>query len=179
MTDAERNDLLDDVNRFPRRWTAQALADALNLTEAERTDLKVRTIGSVDVTPRERKRLSKLRKRERDRERRRIRRRDDGSRTRAQYLADVKSTEPWLAAGMRRATYYLRRKIAASETVGLGASPIKFSNASDSPSPKEQAEVPKVRWGKEIVEQQVASYRRVQPAELSNPSPSNASGRKW
>ena len=33
LSDAERDELLDEVNRFPRRWTAQALGNELNLTE--------------------------------------------------------------------------------------------------------------------------------------------------
>jgi hypothetical protein len=42
LTDAERDDLLEECK--PRQWNAQALADELNLTNAGRGNLKVRTI---------------------------------------------------------------------------------------------------------------------------------------
>jgi hypothetical protein len=131
MADTERDNLLDEVNRFPRRWTAQALANKLNLTDADRQRLKIRTIGAVDVTPKERKRLSKRRKREQERERQRAKR--HGLRTRAQYLVDVKSKEPWVAAGMKRRTWYRRRKLAANDTVALGVLEIKLPNRSNTP----------------------------------------------
>jgi hypothetical protein len=77
MTADERDALLNEVNHAPRRWTAQALANELNLTIADRDRLGIRTIGAVDVTPLKRKQLSKRRKRDRDRERLRTKRRAD------------------------------------------------------------------------------------------------------
>jgi hypothetical protein len=74
MTDDERDELLEEVNESPRRWTAQALADALNLTNAERSHRRVRTIGAVDVTPEERQQRSQRKKRERERDRQRAKR---------------------------------------------------------------------------------------------------------
>jgi hypothetical protein len=56
----EQDSLLDEINRFPRRWTAQALATALNFTETERRKLRVRTVGSIDVTKEERQQQRKL-----------------------------------------------------------------------------------------------------------------------
>ena len=65
--------LLEGVNRFPRIWTAQALALKLNLTEVDRRGLGIRTIGAVDMTPAERKQQRKLRDRQRQRDKRRAR----------------------------------------------------------------------------------------------------------
>jgi hypothetical protein len=107
MPDDERDALLDEVDRHPRFWRAQALAKALNLTLAVRDDLKLRTVGAVDASRAKRKRLSKQRKSQKWHAKQRA----AGKRTRAQYLADVKkdpkkrsiakqaaAPDPWQAA---------------------------------------------------------------------------------
>lgn len=108
----ERDDLLQEVTRFPRRWTAEALAAKLNLTEVDRRKLKIRTIGAVDMTAEERKQQRKLR----ERARKRLRRRSGGAKKREQYLADSKSRlKPWKAAGVSRRTWYRRAKGSAAD----------------------------------------------------------------
>lgn len=54
ITAAELEQLVDDVRTKPRRWRADTLAERVNLTEAERSRLKITTIGAVDVTKAER-----------------------------------------------------------------------------------------------------------------------------
>jgi hypothetical protein len=104
LTVVEHEDLLQLVIRSPRLWSAQALAIQLNLTEAERRALKVRTIGSVDLTPEERQRQRKLH----DRARKQKARRTKGAKSRDEWLAaHSKSREkPWLALGIGRSAYY-------------------------------------------------------------------------
>jgi hypothetical protein len=109
LTDNEKDELLEAE---PRRWTAQALANKLNLTEAERRALKVRTIGSVDLSPAERKLQRKLQ----DRAHKRKARRAAKMQTRAEYLDAMKNRlKPWEAAGVSRATWYRRHGTGLSE----------------------------------------------------------------
>ncbi len=95
--------LLEGVNRFPRIWTAQALALKLNLTEVDRRGLGIRTIGAVDMTPAERKQQRKLRDRQRQRDKRRAR----GATPRESSKSRLK---PWEALGMSRPTFYRKFK---------------------------------------------------------------------
>jgi hypothetical protein len=116
LTGIEQEDLLQWVIRSPRLWKAQALAIQLNLTEAERSRHGIRTIGSVDMTPEERKQQRKLQ----DRARKRKARRTKGAKPREQWLAaNSKSREkPWLALGMGRSAYYKHLK--AGRLTGSG-----------------------------------------------------------
>lgn len=108
LTDSEREDLMAEVSRSPRYWTSEALAQALRLTEAERTALGgVPTIGAIDVTPRQRRKLRK----DRNRIRMANARRAAGAMPRAAYEANsARRTKPWENAGISRATYYRRLK---------------------------------------------------------------------
>jgi len=58
-----RPDEVEAVLAKPFRYGADKLAQRLNLTEADRRRLKVKTIGAVDMTREERKAASKRRKR--------------------------------------------------------------------------------------------------------------------
>ena len=66
--EAER--LAKRVAAEPRKWTADALAWRLRLSMAERTTLKITTIGAFDMSKAERETIQKERKRERERARR-------------------------------------------------------------------------------------------------------------
>ena len=63
-----------------------------------------KAIGTIDMTPEERKQKRKLR----DRDRKRSARRANGLTSRDQYLATNSKSrrKPWEAAGVSRATYY-------------------------------------------------------------------------
>jgi hypothetical protein len=50
LTGAELDDLLQDVIRHPRYWSARELGIKLSLTEVERSKYKIRTIAAVNVT---------------------------------------------------------------------------------------------------------------------------------
>jgi len=70
MPQHEAEGLADRVAAEPRKFTADALPWRLRLAMAERTQLKITTIGAFDVTKAERAAIQKERKRERDRARR-------------------------------------------------------------------------------------------------------------
>jgi hypothetical protein len=87
----------------PIRWRADALGRLLRLTDAERTELKITTIGSVDVPRAERMK----RRRERARQRKAAKRRAAGAVPRAEYLARCRAKpKPWVILGVSRSGYY-------------------------------------------------------------------------
>jgi hypothetical protein len=50
LTGTELDDLLQDVIRHPRYWSARELGIKLSLTEVGRSKYKIRTIAAVNVT---------------------------------------------------------------------------------------------------------------------------------
>jgi hypothetical protein len=67
MAEAEFQDLLEEARENPRFWSAQDLADALQLTEERRTALRIKTIGSINMTKRQRKQRRKAKNTEQHR----------------------------------------------------------------------------------------------------------------
>lgn len=131
---AEKEALLEETVRFPRRWTAQSLGIQLNLSQKEHLDLNIRTIGPLGVVPGQQKLLRKLR----DRAKKERKRRAVGIKPRDQYLAECKSRlKPWEAAGMSRRTWYRRLKKS-----GTGLSSINSSIAGGHTCATEQAVTP-------------------------------------
>jgi hypothetical protein len=133
-TDADREALFEKASRFPRRWTAKALGERLNLREDDRLKLKIRTIGAVDMTPGLRKRLRKIK----DKGRKYLARRAANMQTRAEYLATHTTSHdrPWEAEGISRRTWYRRQK------VGTGLSAMKSDGSEGHTCATEQAERP-------------------------------------
>jgi hypothetical protein len=87
--------------------TAAELAEVMNLAEADRVRLAIRTIGAVDVTPPQRKDKKKAG----DRARKDKKRRAAGKQTREQYLSGAKTrTKPWDIKGISRATWYRQQR---------------------------------------------------------------------
>lgn len=85
---------------------ADEIASLLNVTWIERTELKLTTIGCIDVPKAERDQ----RRKERHRLAQKNRRRRQGARPRDQYLkASISRRQPWVSAGVSRATWYRRR----------------------------------------------------------------------
>jgi hypothetical protein len=110
MEEDERESLIERVLDKPLRFTADWLAQRLNVTEEERTRLGITTIGSIEKTSAERKAERKERKRVRDRRNKEHQRRTEGRKPRAQSLS---KTQPWKAAGISRRAWYYRRQAAS------------------------------------------------------------------
>jgi hypothetical protein len=71
---ADRERLISEVTGCPLKWSADKLAWKLGLTDADRTRLKITTIGAVDCSRDQRKARDRARRAERERQRRAIRR---------------------------------------------------------------------------------------------------------
>ena len=99
--------LLEQIQAFPQKWRSDTLGRKINLTGAEWRILRLRTIAPIDMTRKERAAFSQALARER----RQARRRAQGKKPRAEYLAmSLSRTEPWLAANISRSTWYRRGK---------------------------------------------------------------------
>ncbi len=90
------------------RWLSpDEMAWRIALSVADRKRLRIRTIGAVGVTARQRKTQQKNTRAEREAERRR----DAGAKSREDYLVgSLSRTEPWKQLGISRAQWYRRRK---------------------------------------------------------------------
>jgi len=95
---AAADELIAKVIARPRKFRADTLAKLLNVTDAERRALGLRTIGATDRDAEARK----ADRRAADRERKRAARRA-AARPRKPTLAE---SRPWVALGMSRATWY-------------------------------------------------------------------------
>jgi hypothetical protein len=110
MSAQETDDLINAVIAKPLRWRADKLATRLNLREADRARLGIKTIGAVDMTKAEREAAWKARKRQAKRERRR----KQGAKPRAEYLAaSAERAKPWEEEGISRRTWYRRQQATA------------------------------------------------------------------
>ncbi len=101
LTDDELDTLIEDVGPG-KYWTKDALAKELNLDNATRTRLEIRTIGAVDRTKAQRAKDC----REREAAAARSRRAKAGA---APHAASVEQAKPWSALGISRRTYYRNR----------------------------------------------------------------------
>jgi hypothetical protein len=101
--------IIETAIHRPRRWRAETLGKLLGLTDAERSSLRITTIGAMDTTKVERLQRSKQLRRDRERKRRA----KQSTRSREEYLStSVARTKPWQAEGISRRTWYRRRKMA-------------------------------------------------------------------
>ena len=103
-----------------RWWKADALAREFGLDDATRTRLKIKTIGAVDCTKRQRKNRRRRKRIAADR----ARRAKAGARPHALSAAAI---QPWLDEGISRSTYYRRRRAAQErdgKTVEIDSRPI-------------------------------------------------------
>ena len=104
-------DAAPEALRRRRVDTADQCAERLRLSYAERTLLRITTIGSFDVNKRQRAKLRKERKRIRDRERQARKRAQRGALPRPEYLArSLARTQPWKQHGIHRRTWERRRR---------------------------------------------------------------------
>jgi hypothetical protein len=126
ISEKEAEHVIDEANTVPARRGADALGRFLRLSDDARTALQICTIGSFDVSKRQRA----ARRRRRDRARKEIQRRDAGAKPRAEFLAanTTSRLQPWKAAGISRRTWYYRRK--ADAQVPGSQLPVGASSAS-------------------------------------------------
>lgn len=73
FTIAEQEELIVATIASPQRWKADSLAWRLRLTDADRTALKITTIGAIDCTKAQREQRRKAKHAERSRKRRALR----------------------------------------------------------------------------------------------------------
>ena len=94
----------------PADYTDDELAVKLEIKFVARQGLKLWSFGACDLSREERRRSVARDKKTKDRERAAAHRRAKGAETRADYEAvSLTKTEPWIAAGMTRRTWYRRR----------------------------------------------------------------------
>jgi len=111
MSEDEARELRLDINAMPmwqRKPMASTVGERLNVPYAERARLGLRTIGPCDMTEAVMALIRKQKKRQRDRLRRQLR----GQQSRADYLANHRTSkeQPWVAHGISRPTWYRRIK---------------------------------------------------------------------
>lgn len=102
----ERDRLITAVMDNPLRWRADTLGRMLGLTTADRTLLKIRSIGPIDSTAAERNEARRLK----SIERKRLKRRSAGKPLRGDIVHNsIASMAPWTTAGVSERTWYRRR----------------------------------------------------------------------
>jgi len=106
MTVDELASLTADVMTGPRKFKADTLGRRLKLSQREREELAITTIGAFDFNAEQRRAARKHRRRMKERERRKVR----GAKPRADYQANaISRSKPWEALGISRATWYRNR----------------------------------------------------------------------
>jgi hypothetical protein len=109
IAEEQAEQIINEADTVPKCRKADALGRYLRLTDKMRTALGITTIGSFDLSKRQRA----LRKRERSRARKEMKRRAAGQKSRVEFLATAKSQrQPWKAEGISRRTWYRRRGVA-------------------------------------------------------------------
>jgi hypothetical protein len=108
MPEAELDDMVDDVGEG-KFWTPAALGKALNLTNAERMRLDIRTIRPVDRT----KKQLEQDCRERHAKAEAARRAKAGAKPQA---TSAERMQPWKTAGISRAKWYRLKRHETFET---------------------------------------------------------------
>jgi hypothetical protein len=107
MPIAELDALIAEAIAKPKRWRADKLAWRLRLTAADRSALRITTIGAIDASKGQRS----ARRRERDRKRKMLNRRASGAQPRPEYEAQsLERAQPWTMLGISRRTWYRHGK---------------------------------------------------------------------
>ena len=109
ITEEQAEQVINEADTVPKCRKADALGRYLRLSDETRTSLGICTIGSFDMSKRQRA----LRRRERSRARKEMKRRAAGKKSRVEYLAAaISKTQPWRAEGISRRTWYRQRGVA-------------------------------------------------------------------
>jgi hypothetical protein len=122
-------DVVRDALRSPRNDRADECAKRLRLSYAERTKLRITTIGAYDVPKSDRTALRKVRKRLADRERAAMKRAQRGAVTRTEYLAkSLSRIRPWAEEGISRRSWERRRRKRTQPVLGELDASASYSN---------------------------------------------------
>lgn len=158
-----------------RDLRADAIANLLRVTMAERLALGLQTIGACDVVPEERQKIMKDRKMENDRARQRAKRVAEGRQDRAEYEANSFSrTKPWEAAGISRRTWERRRVASVSKQEDIQ---FRDTPASSAPNRVEE-ERTRPRERPESISTRSASMQAAEPSSRRAAKRSGAEGRR-
>jgi len=131
ITEAEASAVTEEASICRKHLSADNLARFLGVTFAQRQDLGLTTIGSVNVKKRARKELRKRACRLRKERMRRAR----GMRPQSESRS---ATQPWKVEGMSRRTWYRRNKLATGTGTTLSAPSYSFPE--DRPVPTGMSE---------------------------------------
>ena len=104
FSESEAEPLIEAAIKRPRRWKADTLAKRLNLTDAERSRLKIKTVGAVDCTKEQRAK----RRCEKDRLDKEAKRRAAGAKPQSK---SINRTKPWEQEVISRSTWYRRKRV--------------------------------------------------------------------
>jgi hypothetical protein len=123
MDESEFQSLVAEAFENPRFWGAQELAHTLQLTDERRSALKIKTIGAIDVSKRQRNKRRKVRNKEDHTAARRAK----GVKPRDEWLAEhaTNRDKPWEAENISRRTYF--RRLAKAKTDGTATSDTSLS----------------------------------------------------
>jgi hypothetical protein len=158
MNESAAASLLEQIEAFPQKWRSDTLGRKLNLTGAEWRTLRLRTIAPVDMTRQERVAFSQAIARQRRQARRRV----QGKKPRAEYLAkSFNQTKPWLALNISRSTWYRRGKPTPS-TSDTSVDTIKILKATTRPVPPSTGMVGEKGWPSGTAFSRTAEARSLQ-----------------
>lgn len=119
ISQAEIDLMKQKAARRKHMLPADSVAKLMNVTLAERTRLKLKTIGACDVCEEQRKKIALELKREQDRARQEHKRMLEGRVSRAEYEAvSLSKSKPWEAEGISRRTWE-RRRVASVSRVDI------------------------------------------------------------
>jgi hypothetical protein len=131
ITEAEASAITEEASICRKHLSADNLAKFLGVTYAQRQDLRLTTIGSVDVKKRARKELRKRC----DRVAKEAKRRALGMRPQSESLS---ATRPWEKLGMSRPAWYRQNKARRKGETTLSAA--IFLNSDDKTVSPERGE---------------------------------------
>lgn len=138
---ARRRSVESRNGRAPYFHRADKAAAILGVTDAVRAELKLRTIGSTDVTAQARLERRRLRKNAAKAEKRRL----AGAKPRAESLS---RTRPWEELNMSRARWYRGRAKARNDAIPVS----EFSPAIGNDSALETNTPPEIVWAETVPE---------------------------
>jgi hypothetical protein len=169
LTEGELDDVIAQVGRG-KHWTKDDLGRELNLTNAVRTQLDIRTIGAVDRTKAQRAKDCK----EREAAAARKRRAKAGAKPHA--LSESRR-KPWLALGISESTYRRRKRQADSvdsDSSGILLESLRPTNRCQTSDAPVRARVSNGDKARALVDRVSAILRTHCPDPQSQTSPLNA-----